>query len=144
MQITPLTVAMQFVGTKELTGNLDNSLILAMIQTCDCSSTELKDEIPWCSAFVNFICKTLNLPRSKSLAARSWLGVGSPIGINYANADCDIVILKRGLNPAQGHVGFFAGEDNAGIHILGGNQNNSVSLQVFPVGDVVGVRRLIP
>ena len=75
------------------------------------------DEVPWCSAFMNYICWLLRLPRSKSLRARSWLSVGTPIDISDARPGFDVVILKRGIGrqpgpdnlTATGHVALFAG-----------------------------------
>lgn len=147
IEITPFTLMQQLVGTKELSGNADNPLILAMLQCCDSSVSH--DEVPWCSAGLNFICKLANAPRSKSLAAKSWLKAGRPIDLSDAIPGWDVVILNRGNNPALGHVGLFAGIDmhneeaNATLVILGCNQSNSISLQHFPIGSVAGVRRLI-
>jgi uncharacterized protein (TIGR02594 family) len=147
MIITPFQVAQTWVGTKELPGNENCPAILAMIDSCD-HAGKISDEIAWCSAFINFICKQLRLPRSKSLAAKSWLNVGFPVSIHDAQPDSDIVIFNRTANPALGHVGFFAGIDphkdeaNQTLVILGGNQSNSVSLQHYPIDQVAGVRRL--
>lgn len=147
MIITPFSVAQTWVGAREVLGNKSNPLIVAMLQTCDTGTDN--DEVAWCSAFVNFICKQLRLPRSKSLAAKSWMDVGFPISVFDAKPDADIVIFNRTANPALGHVGFFAGIDshqeeaNKTIVILGGNQSNSVSLQHFPIDQIAGVRRLI-
>lgn len=146
MIITPFQVAQTFVGIKELNGDANNPLIVAMIQTCQPDASN--DEIPWCSAFINFISKMLKLPRSHSLAAKSNLAIGTVINLDEATADADIVILNRTENPALGHVGFFAGKENGSdgfqyIYILGGNQSNSVSIQRFRADKVAGVRRLI-
>lgn len=108
------------------------------------------DDVAWCSALVNYIAWLLRLPRSKSLAARSWLSVGLPIPLEDAAAENDVVILKRGAPPqpgperldAPGHVGFFAALEGDRVLILGGNQNDQVSIAVFPAKDVLGVRRL--
>jgi uncharacterized protein (TIGR02594 family) len=118
------------------------------------------DEIPWCSALVNYVCWLLRLPRSKSLAARSWLGVGFPIALEEARPGYDIVVLKRGgkdqpgpeVMAAPGHVGLFAGvehparvfgdPDNRQVLVLGGNQADQVSVAPFHVERVLGVRRL--
>lgn len=35
------------------------------------------DEIAWCSLFINWVAHKAGMKRSKSLAARSWLLVGS-------------------------------------------------------------------
>lgn len=146
--ITPFSIMQQLVGTRELIGDKDNPLILAMIATCNFSG-ESHDEVPWCSAGLNFVAKLANCPRSKSLSAKSWLGVGQVINLDDAVVGYDIIIFNRGSNKALGHVGLFAGfdhhtdEPNSSVVILGANQGNAISLQHFPVGDVVGVRRLI-
>lgn len=141
MIITPFTVAQQFVGLKEVAGVVNNPLIVSMLQL---DAPWVKDdETAWCSAFVNFVCKILNLPRSHSLAARSWLEVGHVVELDAAQVDADIVILKRGNSPNLGHVGFFAGMSNGLVHILGGNQGDMISIIPFEARNVIGVRRLI-
>lgn len=141
MNITPFQVASNFIGLKEIPGDKDNALIVAMLKECNDSFNH--DEVPWCSAFVNFICKCLGLPRTNSAAALSWLKVGS--ASNYPTVGSTIVILKRGTNPNQGHVGFYGGISSGNkVHVLGGNQNNQVCLDDFNVIDVLGYRDLYP
>jgi uncharacterized protein (TIGR02594 family) len=146
MEISLFDIAQRFVGTEEVPGVASNPLILAMLQL-DYKDTA-NDEVPWCSAFVNFCAWLLRLPRSKSLAARSWLTVGTPVTWNEARVGYDVVVLARGDDPpgaevlnAPGHVGVFAGLGND-IYVLGGNQGDAVSVAGFPVGRVLGVRRL--
>jgi uncharacterized protein (TIGR02594 family) len=120
------------------------------------------DEVPWCSAFVNYVAWLLRLPRSKSLSARSWLKVGTPTDIEFAEPGFDVAILSRGSAPpgpevlnAPGHVGFFAGlaagagirpsapiEPPGRILLLGGNQSDSVNVSGFPIDRLLGIRRL--
>jgi len=150
MQITAFDLASRFVGVKEVAGTSSNPLVLAMLHL-DQKWPE-GDEVPWCSAFLNFIAWMLRLPRSKSLAARSWLQVGRPISLSEAVAGFDVVILERGsgLQPgpavidAPGHVGLYAQADEVGgfVYVLGGNQGDSVSVARFDVARVLGVRRL--
>jgi len=98
------------------------------------------DAVPWCSAFTNFIAWALRLPRSKSLAARSWLTVGRPIALADAKPENDVVVLKR---DGGGHVAFFAGMQSASaVLLLGGNQHDQVNVSAFPKALVLGVRRL--
>lgn len=140
MSTNPLSVAKQFLAMGEVPGARDNTLILAMLQQ-DNSWVE-HDEVPWCSAFVNFVAWLLNLPRSKSLAARSWLIIGIPVDLAQAQPGFDIVVFRRGANPTQGHVAFFLDVVDDRVRVVGGNQGNKVSIASFPVEDVVGVRRL--
>jgi len=141
MEITAYDVASRFVGIGELPGEKDNPFILAMLQL-DNKWPE-HDEVPWCSAFVNFVAMILGLPRSKSLAARSWMTVGEEVKtLAEARRGFDIVVLSRTSNPAQGHVGFFFSYTPDTVSILGGNQGNKVSHDVFPASRVVAIRRL--
>ena len=147
MNITAFDLAQRFVGVRELPGDKDNPFVMAML-TLD-QGWPQHDEVPWCSAFVNFIAWMLRLPRSKSLGARSWLQVGTPVISSIATPRSDVIVVTRGANPAgpevinaPGHVGFFAGWDNHGVAILGGNQGNSVGVAVFPAERILGVRRL--
>jgi uncharacterized protein (TIGR02594 family) len=139
--MNPFDLAQRYIGVKELSGTHNHPLISWWLSLCY-YSLDAPDEIPWCSAFVNGIAWELRLPRSKSAAARSWLNVGIPVFMHDARVG-DIVIFKRNDNPAQGHVGFYAGIEGSNVIILGGNQSNSVCLAKFPQGDVLGVRRII-
>ena len=138
MIITPFQLAQRFVGLKEVHGTVDNPQILAMLRLDD--TWPEHDEVPWCSAFVNYIAWLLRLPRSKSLAARSWLNVGIPIQLTEAQADSDIVILSR---DGGGHVGFYAEEQGEFVLMLGGNQSDSVCIQAYSKQRILGVRRLV-
>lgn len=145
MTITAFDLAMRFVGIKELAGTDKNNPFIMSFLTLD-NSWPGNDEVAWCSAFVNYVAWLLRLPRSKSLAARSWLGVGIPVVT--LERGFDIVILNRGGSPdptvlaAPGHVGFFGGMEQGRVLVLGGNQGNSVSLVSFPQDQVLGYRRL--
>lgn len=147
-------LAQRYVGTKEMSGSMDNPAIMAML-TLDNDWPE-EDEVPWCSAFVNFIAWSCRHPRSKSLRARSWLRIGKNVPLNEAKAG-DIVILQRGKGDqpgpevieAPGHVGFFAGYipgpvggELGLLEVLGGNQSDSVKISRYPVERLLGVRRL--
>ena len=149
MKITAYSLAARFVGLDEVPGkDKDNHLILHMLKM-DGQKWPEHDEIPWCSAFLNFIAWELRLPRSKSLMARSWLSVGKPISWENARCGFDVVIFSRGegspgpeeLN-APGHVGLFGYRDFNNVYVVGGNQSDSVALSPYPASRMLGVRRL--
>ncbi len=147
VQTSAFKVAQSFIGVKETAGPMSDPLVLAMLQM-DASWVE-NDETAWCSAFANFVCKALGLPRSRSLAARSWLLVGTSIPLSDARTEEDIVVLSRGKNPppasvlqAPGHVGFYAGQDATTVSLLAGNQGDAVSIAAFPKSRILGIRRL--
>lgn len=153
--ISVFDIARRFIGIKEVSGTVDNPQIMSMLNL-DMDWPE-HDEVPWCSAFTNYICwlwssispSEAPLPRSKSLRARSWLAVGEDIGLDNAKLG-DIVVLKRGqgdqpgpevLN-APGHVGFYAGRLYNFVKVLGGNQSDTVKISRYPANRVLGIRRL--
>ena len=145
---SPYELAQRFVGLKEVSGNMANPQIMAMLQLD--ADWPRDDSVPWCSAFVNYIAWLMRLPRSKSLRARSWLAVGEPMKLDYAEPGFDVVILHRGkkwygpeVMDAPGHVGFYAGWDGNKILVLGGNQSDSVSLSSYDHAGLLGIRRLM-
>lgn len=145
--VSVFDLAQRFVGTKEVGGQVDNPMILAMLKLD--SSWPENDEVPWCSAFANYICWLARLPRSKSLRARSWLTVGRGISLDDARPG-DIIVLQRGKGEqpgpevieAPGHVGFYAGRFGEFIEVLGGNQSDTVKVSRYPKSRLLGVRRL--
>jgi len=147
--MTPYRLAERFIGTKEVAGTAkSNPAVLAMLQLD--AAWPKGDDVAWCSAFTNYIAWLLRLPRSKSLRARSWLGVGVPVQLEDAEVGFDVVILQRGTGKqpgpevldAPGHVGFYAGVEGSKVMILGGNQGDSVSVSRYPKTQILGIRRL--
>ena len=140
-------LAQRYAGIKEVGGSMDNPMILAMLRLDN--EWPQNDEVPWCSALMNYICWLARLPRSKSLMARSWLTVGKGITLEQAEPG-DVIILKRGTGEqpgpevlkAPGHVGFYAGRFGEFIEVLGGNQSDTVKISRYPVKRLLGVRRL--
>jgi uncharacterized protein (TIGR02594 family) len=149
MNITAYSLAQRYVGIKEIPGSEDNPAVMAMLKLD--GDWPQNDEVPWCSAFTNWIAWHLRLPRSKSLRARSWLRVGVPVQLADARPGFDVVILKRGSGrqpgpdviDAPGHVGFYGGVQGNSVLLLGGNQSNSVSIVGYPQSRILGVRRLL-
>lgn len=147
--MTPFDMASRYLGVAEVPGVASSPLVLAMLKL-DASWPE-SDDVPWCSAFVNWIAWNMGLSRSKSLSARSWLKVG--IETNWPTVGWDIVVLKRGKEPqpdrtvlsAPGHVGFFAGfrRGERIVMVLGGNQNDAVSVKDFDASSVLAYRTLV-
>ena len=140
-------LAQRFTGIKEIGGQVDNPMVLAMLKL-DNEWPE-NDEVPWCSAFANYICWLARLPRSKDLRARSWLTIGKGIRLEDA-VPGDIIVLQRGkgdqpgpeILDAPGHVGFYAGRFDQFIEVLGGNQSDQVKISRYHKSRLLGVRRL--
>ena len=149
MNVTLYWLADRYVGVHEREGSADHPLIRWWHSLCTIG--EQPDEIPWCSSFVNGIAWELDLPRSYSAAARSWIKVGDPISLADAERGFDVVIIKRGggaqpgpeNTTAPGHVGLYSGQDDDLVYLLGGNQGNRVCVAGFDKERVIGVRRLL-
>ena len=139
-------MAQRFVSVKEIGGDTDNPQVMAFLKLDN--SWPQHDEVPWCSGFANYVAWLLRLPRSKSLRARSWLQVGTPIDLSDAERG-DVVIFNRGgihdpnVIEDKGHVGFFAGIEGDFIVVLGGNQGDQVKLSRYAKEDLLGVRRIV-
>ena len=104
----------------------------------------------WCAAFVNAVLTSQGIPGSESvsaypLTARSFLRWGIPVSKAEVKMG-DVVVFPRG-EPWQGHVGFFVTsyyKDNKLYYvILGGNQDDKVSYELYPASSAIGVRRWI-
>jgi uncharacterized protein (TIGR02594 family) len=96
------------------------------------------DETPWCSSFVNWVFMKSGLERTKSAAARSWLNYGVSLEKPRLGA---VVVISRGNSLWQGHVGFYYGQkDKENFFMLGGNQADKVSVQIFPNAKILGFR----
>lgn len=149
LEVSAFDIAQRFVGTKEIPGLVSNPMILSMLRLD--AEWPTGDEVAWCSAFVNFVAHLLRLPRSKSLLARSWLGVGLVLAdVGHAEVGFDVIILRRGEGQqpgpenltAPGHVGFYAGVGSGNVMLLGGNQGDGVNVSAFPLSRILGIRRL--
>jgi len=131
-------IAIRDIGVREIKGpEQNNSRILEYFQSTSLRATT--DEIPWCAAFVNFCLTQAGYKGTHSARARSFLTWGK--GLKDPVLGC-IVILARGTNRAQGHVGFYAGRslETGFIKILGGNQGDAVSIVEFHKGRVLAYR----
>jgi len=103
--------------------------------------------IDWCAAFVNSVLAELGIPGSESvsewpLTARSFLRWGYRVREPEVG---DIIIFPRGTESWQGHVGFYYGTEYRNgrrfYQILGGNQSDAVTIQLFPARSAISIRR---
>lgn len=96
--------------------------------------------MPWCGLFVAR-CIASQLPEEplpdNPLGARNWL----KFGVAQEPSDGAVLVFWRGSSSGwQGHVGFYAGEDGAAFHVLGGNQSNAVNIARISRGRLLGTR----
>ncbi len=131
-----LVQAVKQLGVKEVVGKEHNPIILGWAKELKLASVYNSDEIPWCGLYIAYICKMAGLDVvDKPLWALSWSNWGMAVIEPMLG---DVLTFKR---KGGGHVGIYVGEDNTHFHVLGGNQNNSVSVSRIAKSRLFKARR---
>ena len=131
-----MTIALAEVGQEEVAGAASNPRIVEYHQSTTLKATD--DDVPWCAAFVNWVLLKAGLPFTKSAAALSFLDWGIKVKTPKYG---DLVVFDYGHG--RGHVGFYVGERDGKISVLGGNQDNSVNVKQFTLSSYdIEYRRL--
>jgi uncharacterized protein (TIGR02594 family) len=101
----------------------------------------------WCAAFVNAVLNETGMSGSDTvsdypLTARSFLHWGNKVENPEPG---DVVVFPRGNQSWQGHVGFYLKTHIINgveyYYILGGNQSNKVSIELYPARSALSIRR---
>ena len=135
-----LVEALKTYGTKEFIGKENNPVIMDWVKFIKKDTGERlgykADSIPWCGLAVGYwACKADKVPPLSILWARGWLEYGKKAEIPMLG---DVMVFKRG---SGGHVGLYVGENKLSYFILGGNQNDSVSIKPCAKNRFLGARR---
>ena len=137
--VSRVAEATQYIGLNER----NNRKELQTLMSVDPVTTQ------WCAAFVNSILDKQGIPGTNSVAehpllARSFLEWGVPVTTPEPG---DIIVFSRGNAGWQGHVGIYVDTVTvAGVShflVLGGNQDNSVSIKEYPTTRLLGIRKPI-
>lgn len=131
-----LVEARKHIGVAEIVGKDHNPTILGWAEELGLKNIYTNDEIPWCGLFIAYVCyKAGKNVVEKPLWARNW----NKWGVKQDKAMLgDILVFSRG---SGGHVGIYVGEDSKCYHVLGGNQNNKVSVTRIVKSRCIGIRR---
>ncbi len=140
-----LNFAASKYGLSDIAGDSSNSEVLQFFRETGHPEI-IDDETSWCSAYLNWCAKNVNLMGcdfSTGLLAKSWLSVGEEVVGEPKTGDI-VVFWREKKNSWQGHVSIFINEDPLGhqVFCLGGNQNDKVTLKAYPSEQVLGYRRL--
>jgi uncharacterized protein (TIGR02594 family) len=132
-----LVVAVGEIGVTEVSGAGSNQRILDYHHETSLGASD--DAVSWCSSFVNWCMQRAGIAGSHSAAARSWLKWGKSLTAPVLGA---VVVLSRGSNPAQGHVGLYLNHtgDRTSVYLLNGNVGDRVCVSAFPVTRILGYR----
>jgi uncharacterized protein (TIGR02594 family) len=131
-----LVPALAELGQREHAGSADNPRIVRFYAQVGHAEIQ-HDEVAWCAAFVGAMLETAGVPSTRSLMARSYLTWGTALTTGRRGA---IAVFRRGRDPSAGHVGFWLGESDDLIHLLGGNQGDAVSITTMAKADLLGLR----
>jgi uncharacterized protein (TIGR02594 family) len=134
--------AYEWVGEKEVPGPGVNAWIKAMWLGLKGGAWFWKaygeddSKLPWCGAFVAYCLAQSGLMYPANYArAKAWASWGAPISRPMVGA---VAIFHRS---GGGHVGFVTGiRWNGDLVILGGNQNDGVTVADYPRRDLVALR----
>jgi uncharacterized protein (TIGR02594 family) len=102
-----------------------------------------KDSVPWCGLYMALIsARTGRKPINKYLTALAWAGWEQAVDWRKLSNiwTGDVAVFTRS---GGGHVAIIIGvsKDNKYLLCLGGNQDNMVSIKLFPVSRLYAVRR---
>lgn len=131
-----LTEAWREFGESESPGTAQNPRIVALFRDAGHASVT-SDETAWCAAFCGACIERAGLRSTRSLMARSYLAWGVPLDAPRMGA---VAVFSRGSDPALGHVGFYLGEAESDVVLLGGNQGNAVSVTRYPKSRLLALR----
>ncbi len=123
-------------GVREIPGKENSAEILRYFREAGDTSVE-SEETPWCAAFAGAMLKRAGCEGTGSLLARSYLDWGLSLEEPRFGA---IAVLARGDDPAAGHVGFLIGTTGEKLYLLGGNQNDAVTIAAFDAARLLGFR----
>lgn len=136
MQPAWIVEAWREFGQKEIPGSAHNPRILEIFKDAGHPQTA-SDEVAWCAAFAGACLERAGVGSTRSLRARSYLDWGRSTDRGRLGV---IAVFSRGSDPAAGHVGFWVGETDHQILVLGGNQANSVSVAWIDKSRLLGLR----
>ncbi|MBO6814558.1 MAG: hypothetical protein JJ891_06845 [Rhizobiaceae bacterium] len=98
----------------------------------------------WCAAFVNGVLAANGHSGTNALNARSFLNWGEDVTSKPTQGDV-VVLWRESRSSWKGHVGLYHGtvtiRGKKYVELLGGNQNDKVSIARYPADRVLGVRR---
>jgi len=122
-----LDLARKHLGLREISGAKHAPMIIKMLEALKAPFRD--DETAWCGTFVGW-CVATSLPNEAVPASPwgsiNWLKFGAEIKTPVVG--CVAVFWRGSPSSWTGHVGFIVGQDKDSWHVLGGNQDNAVTV----------------
>lgn len=131
-----LEIAWRELGVTERAGAGSDPRVVGYYR--DAGRGDIDDDgVPWCAAFVGACLTRARHETTGSLLARSYATAGARLEAPRLGA---IAVLTRGADPAAGHVGFVVGWSAHSLCLLGGNQGDAVTIDVFDRSRLIALR----
>jgi uncharacterized protein (TIGR02594 family) len=123
-----LAVARGKLGTREAPGPANNSTILGWAKGLGTKVLGViynADDVPWCGVFAAHCLDEAGIASPMlAVRAKSWAAWGANLRPDRLAPGAVLVFEREG----GGHVGFYLGEDASSYHVLGGNQDDAVTV----------------
>lgn len=105
-------------------------------------------EVAWCSSFVNWAFKQVDIKGTMLPNARSWVNYGTDVMADKTKIPYGAIIVVAGnRGPSSGHVCFATGVKGDRVQVIGGNQGSKnqqsggeVTNSSFPLSAVIAAR----
>lgn len=133
-----MSIAFSQIGVTEWSQGENKEVIKYFHETGNTNITN--DETAWCAVYVNWCLMKSGFQGSNSIVARSFMKYGySVTKPKYGDL---VVFWRYSPNDWRGHVGFYLGENDREIYVLGGNQKNMVNVDAYSKKQFLGYRRI--
>ena len=118
--------ARSLIGIREVPGSGNNLTIMGWAKKLGAKMLGIAytaDSIPWCGLYVAYVMDYCGfVPPPVAVRASEWGKWGRKL--LHPRPGCILTFTREG----GGHVGFYVGEDDTHLHVLGGNQGDAVSV----------------
>lgn len=138
-----LLEALKLYGTHETPGPGNNPVILGWAKEVGLGNVYKDDSrTPWCGLFQAVVAKRAGWdhnPKGNPLWALNWATWGNPSP--QAMLGDVLVFQRKTLTGTAGHVGIYVAEDAEAYHVLGGNEQDMVTIVRIAKRRLVAARR---
>lgn len=91
-----------------------------------------KEGDPWCAIFSNAALEANSVRGTRSAASQSYRTDKNFVRLPGPSLGAIAVFWRKSKGSGLGHVGFYRGERNGSIWVLGGNEGDMVQIEALP------------
>ena len=90
------------------------------------------ERVPWCAIFANAMLEASGLPGTRSASSQSFRDHVEFQRLGASALGALAVFWRGSQSSGLGHVGFYQGEDDDHVYVLGGNEGRAVAIEPLP------------